>query len=93
MRRRLIGTTTALLTAMGTLFADPAKGEPMMDKPNFLVIFVDDLGYNDLGCYGAKDPGIKTPNLDRMVAEGIRFTDWASGSSVCAPSRAALRAG
>jgi arylsulfatase len=63
------------------------------EKPNILLIFVDDLGYNDLGCYGAKDPAIQTPNLDRMAAEGIRFTDWASGSSVCAPSRASLLTG
>jgi len=70
-----------------------ATGETMKEKPNFLVIFVDDMGFNDLGCYGAKDPGIKTPNLDRMAEEGIRFTDWFSACSVCAPSRAALLTG
>lgn len=64
-----------------------------MTKPNFLVIFVDDLGYNDLGCYGARNPAIQTPNLDRMAEEGIRFSNWFSACNVCAPSRAALLTG
>ena len=59
-------------------------------QPNIIVIFVDDIGYNDLSCYGAKDPAIQTPNIDRMAEEGVRFTDWQSTSSVCAPSRASL---
>jgi arylsulfatase A-like enzyme len=63
------------------------------DLPNILVVFVDDVGYNDLGCYGARDETIKTPNMDRMAAEGIRFTDWFSACNVCAPSRAALLTG
>ena len=41
--------------------------------PNVLLIYVDDMGYNDLGCYGAQDPGIKTPNIDRLAADGVRF--------------------
>ena len=43
-------------------------------RPNVLLIYVDDMGYNDLGCYGAQDPGIKTPNIDRLAAEGVRFS-------------------
>lgn len=62
-------------------------------QPNFIIIFVDDLGYNDLGCYNSKNPGIKTPNIDRMASEGIKFTDWFSACCVCAPSRAALLTG
>lgn len=62
-------------------------------RPNFLIIFIDDVGYNDLGCYNAKDKAIQTPNMDRMAAEGIRFTDWQSACSVCAPSRASLLTG
>lgn len=59
--------------------------------PNFVVIYADDLGYGDLGCFG--HPTIRTPNLDRMAAEGIRFTQFYSASSVCTPSRAALLTG
>lgn len=60
-------------------------------KPNFIVIFVDDLGYGDLGTYG--HPTIKTPNLDQMASEGMRFTQFYVGSSICTPSRAALLTG
>jgi arylsulfatase A len=59
--------------------------------PNVVIIFADDLGYGDLGCYGS--PVIRTPNLDRMAAEGLRFTDFYSASEVCTPSRAALLTG
>jgi arylsulfatase A len=60
-------------------------------QPNIIYILADDLGYGDLGCYGQKV--IKTPNLDRMAAEGIRFTQHYSGSTVCAPSRSCLLEG
>ncbi len=59
-------------------------------RPNFVVIFVDDLGYGDLGCYGS--PNIRTPHLDRMAAEGLRFTSFYA-QTVCGPSRAALMTG
>jgi len=59
--------------------------------PNVVVIFADDLGYGDLACYG--HPTIKTPNLDRMAAEGLRFTQFYSAAVVCTPSRAALMTG
>ena len=61
------------------------------DQPNIVIIFADDLGYGDLGCYG--HPTIRTPNLDRMAAEGMRFTDFYSAAEVCTPSRAALLTG
>lgn len=59
--------------------------------PNFVVIFCDDLGYGDLGCFG--HPTIRTPNLDRMAAEGMKFTQFYSAAPVCTPSRAALMTG
>lgn len=60
-------------------------------RPNLILILADDLGYGDLGCYG--QTRILTPNLDRMAAEGIRFTSAYAGSTVCAPSRCSLMTG
>jgi len=60
-------------------------------KPSILFIHADDLGYGDLGCYGQKK--IRTPRLDRMAAEGLRFTQYYAGNTVCAPSRCALMTG
>ena len=60
-------------------------------KPNLIFILADDLGYGDLGCYGQKL--IKTPRLDKMAAEGMKFTRFYSGSTVCAPSRSVLMTG
>lgn len=61
------------------------------DQPNIIIIFTDDQGYNDLGCFGS--PNIRTPNIDRMANEGIRLTSFYSAASVCTPSRAALLTG
>lgn len=60
-------------------------------KPNFVIIYCDDLGYGDLGCFGSKE--VKTPNIDALANSGIRFTNWYSNSPVCSPSRASLLTG
>lgn len=60
-------------------------------NPNLIFILADDLGYGDLGCYGQQK--IKTPNIDRLAAEGLRFTSHYAGSTVCAPSRCCLMTG
>jgi len=60
-------------------------------RPNFILILTDDQGYADLGCYGAR--GFSTPNLDRMAAEGVRFTDFYAAAPICSPARAALLTG
>lgn len=60
-------------------------------RPNFIVIYTDDQGYGDAGCYGSAE--IKTPHLDRLAANGVRFTDWYSNCPVCSPSRASLMTG
>ena len=69
----------------------PADERSKTDKPNFIVIFTDDLGYGDIGVFG--HPTIKTPNLDRMAYEGQKWTQFYVAASVCTPSRAGLLTG
>ncbi len=90
-RNPILPTLLRILFALGvslcltnTLRAEPAK-------PNVVLIFADDLGYGDLGCYGATK--VKTPHVDRLAREGRRFTDAHSASAVCTPSRYALLTG
>ncbi len=68
-----------------------AADEEASSSPNVVLIFADDLGYGDLGCYGATK--VRTPNIDRLAEEGRRFTDAHSASAVCTPSRYALLTG
>ena len=60
-------------------------------RPNIIYIMADDLGYNEVGCYGQTE--IKTPNIDQLASEGMKFTQHYSGSPVCAPARSVLMTG
>ncbi|KIC96022.1 arylsulfatase [Flavihumibacter solisilvae] len=79
-----------LICTVGFAYTLHAQGavEPL---PNIIFILADDMGYGDLGCYGQKK--IQTPNIDALARRGMRFTDFYSGSTVCAPSRASLMTG
>jgi arylsulfatase len=79
---------TLLFIALAVLFVSPASGA---DKPNIIFILADDLGMYELGCYGQKK--IRTPNIDKLAADGMRFTQFYTGSPVCAPSRCVLMTG
>ncbi|MBI2425599.1 MAG: sulfatase [Candidatus Hydrogenedentes bacterium] len=86
---RSLGAAGAAALAQAWHSGAAAQGDTR--KPNFIVIFTDDQGYNDLGCFGS--PHIKTPNIDRMAAEGMKFTDFYASAPVCTPSRASLMTG
>ena len=75
---------TAASLAVNTSYAQP-------HSPNVVLIFMDDLGYGDLSCYGAT--GYKTPNLDKLASQGIRFTNFVSAQAVCSASRAGILTG
>ena len=81
----------AIATAGCQQGASRTSGRAVGDRPNFVIIFTDDQGYEDVGCFGS--PLIRTPNLDRMAAEGMKFTDFYVASAICSPSRAALMTG
>ena len=84
---RSVGIGTASMALHGCVSA----ATRYIDKPNIIFIIVDDMGWADLGCYGSRQ--IKTPNIDKMAAEGIRFTQAYSGCTVCAPARSVLMTG
>src|SRR5437868_929234 len=85
-------TACTAITAVAAVLVgvEPTAAEPpARSKPNILVILADDLGYSDLGCYGGE---IRTPNLDRLAADGLRLTQFYNGARCC-PSRASLLTG
>lgn len=84
---KLAAAVAATLACGGVSQAAPDPDRP----PNFVVIFADDLGYADIGCFGAQ--GISTPNIDRMAAEGMKFTQFYVAAPTCSPSRAGLLTG
>lgn len=81
------GAATLTLHSCGSAFQQTSH----IDKPNVVIIFCDDVGYADVGVFGAK--GYKTPHIDRMAAEGVKFTDFYAAAPSCTPSRAALMTG
>ena len=89
-RRNFLKTTAYGSAALG-LSSFISCSNKTAQKPNIIYILVDDLGYGDLGCYGQKN--IKTPLLDKMAEEGMKFTQFYAGSPVCAPSRCVLMTG
>lgn len=91
-RRDFLKTTGMAVSAAASSAAMPAAAaRASADKPNVIFIMADDLGWNELGCYGQEK--IRTPNIDKMAAEGMRFTQYYAGSAVCAPSRCILLTG
>src|ERR1035437_58066 len=82
-RRRFLYSSLPLLL--------PARGTAAARLPNIVYMYADDLGYGDVSCYGAKR--VTTPNIDRMAAGGVRFTNAHSPSATCTPSRYALMTG
>ncbi|MGW6704474.1 sulfatase-like hydrolase/transferase [Streptomyces sp. NPDC054956] len=95
-RRHFLAGSAAAAAGLAALpqLAQPSRAaaaEPAGGPPNIVVVLADDLGYGDLGAYGQKL--ITTPRIDRLAAEGLRFTDAYSAAAVCAPSRAALLTG
>ena len=80
-----------LLAGLAVLFAAFGQAQAKPSPPNIVLIVADDLGYGQLGSYGQKQ--IRTPHLDRLAAEGTRFTQFYAGHCVCAPSRCVLMTG
>jgi arylsulfatase A-like enzyme len=81
------------LLLMGQPFVEAAGLASITNRPNVLIILADDLGYGDVQCYNPERGKIPTPNIDRIAAQGMRFTDAHSSSAVCSPSRYALLTG
>lgn len=78
---------------LAALIAPVSAVEPLIAKPNILIIYADDLGYGDLQCYNPTRGKIPTPHIDKLAAQGMRFTDGHSSSAICSPSRYSLLTG
>lgn len=90
-RRNAIGKAVSAAVGGVAALSLPRAASAATDRPNIIFILADDLGYGDLGCYGQET--IKTPNIDKLAADGMRFTQCYAGSTVCAPSRCCLMTG
>ena len=91
MKRGALAFLTAVWCVGGISTAQGHSATTTAAKPNIIIIFNDDQGYQDLGCFDS--PDIKTPNVDRLARNGMRFTDFYVAASVCNASRAALMTG
>src|SRR5689334_11682501 len=81
-----------LLVCLPFVLTVPMRGaERPAPRPNIIFILADDLGYGEIGCYGQRF--IQTPRIDQMAREGMRFTQFYAGATVCAPSRSVLMTG
>ena len=89
-RRKFLRGALAAMIIAATSWAS-AYGDTPTRRPNFVLILADDLGYGDIGCFG--NASNRTPNLDRLASEGMRFTDFHSNGPMCSPTRAALLTG
>ena len=85
-----LANTWFTVLALSALAVDAQISTAEHSKPNVVVLLSDDLGWKDIGCY---DGPVKTPSLDRLASQGMRFTDFYSGAAVCSPSRAVLLTG
>ena len=92
MRNTSVSTVLCVCASLTLAFACGSQCAPALaaDKPNVVIIFIDDMGYGDIGPFGSPRD---TPHLDRMAKEGMKLTDFYVSSSACTPSRAALMTG
>ena len=88
---RTVHATVGLMVWMVMVVVAGTSAAATPSRPNIVVILADDLGYGEVGCYGQTI--IQTPRLDQMAAEGMRFTHFYAGATVCAPSRSVLMTG
>lgn len=89
--KRCLYLNASILILLVMLSLHCAASDKPETQPNVIIFFTDDMGYGDAGCYGAT--GYKTPNIDKMAKEGMRFTSFTVGNCICSPSRAALLTG
>ena len=83
--------TRVLFLCAALAWAGATSGLAVAQQPNFILVFVDDLGWNDVGCYG--NDFVETPRIDRLAAEGLRFTSAYAAGAVCSPTRCAVQSG
>ncbi|WP_261387963.1 sulfatase-like hydrolase/transferase [Chitinophaga pinensis] len=80
-----------IILLLSALFTLVVSGVVAQSKPNIIILYADDLGYGDVGCYGAK--AVRTPEIDRLAGKGLRFTDAHCTAATCTPSRLSLLTG